>query len=86
MPITFTKMTHHCTTPVTAAVEAYSPANGIAHGSLDATAYVCTAHVQIARDLWQDRGLTPYTAQAKGSTKTCGDITEFEDAPAGTDE
>ncbi|MFE3907221.1 hypothetical protein ACFXPY_45145 [Streptomyces sp. NPDC059153] len=86
MSITFGKMPHACTGGVTAAVEAYSPAGGLAHGSLDATAYVCPAHVDTARDMWIAQGLTPFTAQAaKPNTARCGAITDFRqtaDTPA----
>ncbi|MCQ1582602.1 hypothetical protein [Streptomyces parvus] len=86
MSITFGAMPHICTGPVTAAVEAYSPAGGLAHGNLDATAYVCPAHVDTARAMWSEEGLTPFTAQAAKSTTTrCGAITDFrETSPATT--
>lgn len=80
MTITFDKMRHACTGTVTAAVEAYSPVGGTAHGSLDAAAYVCPAHVDTARAMWTAQGLTPYTAQtARSITIRCGAITEFRD-------
>ncbi|TGG77861.1 hypothetical protein D8771_26550 [Streptomyces albus] len=81
MSITFGTMPHICTGGVTAAVEAYSPAGGLAHGSLDATAYVCPAHVDTARTMWTDQGLMPFTAQAaKPNTTRCGAITDFRDS------
>ncbi|MEU2134928.1 hypothetical protein [Streptomyces sp. NPDC018352] len=85
MSITFGVMPHVCTGGVTAAVEAYSPAGGLAHGSLDATAYVCPAHVTTAREMWETQGLTPFTAQTARSTTRCGAITDFRqttDTPA----
>ncbi|WP_399554093.1 hypothetical protein [Streptomyces anulatus] len=85
MSITFGTMPHICTGGVTAAVEAYSPAGGLAHGSLDATAYVCPAHVDTARAMWTEEGLTPFTAQTANSTTRCGAITDFRqttDTPA----
>lgn len=80
MSIHFDTMPHHCTGTVTTAVEAYSPAGGNAHGSLDATAYVCPNHVQTARDLWQTQGLTPYSTQAAKTTNRCGAVTDFRDS------
>ncbi|NEC24429.1 hypothetical protein [Streptomyces parvus] len=86
MTITFGAMPHICTGGVTSAVEAYSAAGGLAHGSLDATAYVCPAHVDTARTMWTDQGLSPFTAQAaKPNTTRCGAITDFRpttDTPA----
>jgi len=79
MTITFGTMPHICTAMVTAAVEAYSPAGGTAHGSLDATAYVCAGHVQAARDMWTAQGLTPHTAQAGPTSMHCGEISDFRD-------
>ena len=80
MTIRFGTMPHICTAKVTAAIEAYSPARGTAHGSLDATAYVCAAHAQVARDMWTDQGLTPYTAQTTpNNSMRCGDISDFRD-------
>ncbi|GHA83121.1 hypothetical protein [Streptomyces chryseus] len=82
MAVRFTTMSHHCTGTVTSAIEAYSPRDGLAHGSLDATAYVCPAHVQTARAMWEGQGLTPYTAKAgRGSTR-CGSLTDFREPPA----
>ncbi|WP_331756701.1 hypothetical protein [Streptomyces sp. NBC_01568] len=79
MTITFATMSHHCTATVTSAVEAYSPVDGRAHGSLDAAAYVCPSHLQPARAMWEEQGLTPYTAKAGGGTTPCGSITDFRE-------
>ncbi|WP_225102684.1 hypothetical protein [Streptomyces sp. CoH27] len=76
MTIRFSTMPHICTAKVTAAVEAYSPAGG---GRLDATAYVCAAHVRVARDMWTDQDLTPYTAEAAPNSMRCGEISDFRD-------
>ncbi|MEU8765012.1 hypothetical protein [Streptomyces sp. NPDC048659] len=78
MTIRFDRMPHACAARVTAAVEAYSAKNGLAHGSLDATAYVCAGHTDTARQMWRDQGLTPYTAQAApSSSMRCGEISDF---------
>ncbi|MER6549571.1 hypothetical protein [Streptomyces sp. NPDC001250] len=80
MAINFGTMPHTCTVTVTAAVEAYSRGRGTDHGRLDATAYVCPAHAQAARDMWTDQGLTPYTAPvAPNSAMRCGYISDFRD-------
>ncbi len=80
MTLTFSKMPHACTGRVTAAIEAYSPAGGTAHGNLDAAAYVCPNHIQTARDMWQARNLTPYVTGATGSSRSCGGTTDFRDS------
>ncbi|MEU3978414.1 hypothetical protein [Streptomyces bacillaris] len=85
MTITFGTMPHVCTGSVTAAVEAYSAAGGLAHGSLDATAYVCPAHVDTARTMWTDQGLNPRSRPVRPNTTRCGAITDFRpttDTPA----
>lgn len=85
MTIQLGRMPHVCLARVTAAVEAYSGKNGLAHGSLDATAYVCAGHTDTARQMWRDQGLTPYTAQAAPSSMRCGEISDFRDtAPNAT--
>ncbi|MGW4510175.1 hypothetical protein ACWENO_36615 [Streptomyces sp. NPDC004436] len=76
---------HYCLSTVNTAVEAYSPAGGTAHGSLDATAYVCPNHVETARAYWQKQGLTPHTTGGRVTNRTCGATTDFRDtAPADT--
>ncbi|MEV6679461.1 hypothetical protein AB0N09_21790 [Streptomyces erythrochromogenes] len=79
----FTAMPHKCFAAVASAVEAYSAQRGQLHGSLDATAYVCPAHVQAARAMWEADRLTPYVTEAGGMRARCGAITDFrETAPA----
>ncbi|WP_055526603.1 hypothetical protein [Streptomyces graminilatus] len=81
MTISFGTMPHICTAKVTAAIEAYSPARGTTHGRLDATAYVCAVHTQVARDMWTDQGLTPYTAPvSRNSAMRCGYISDFRES------
>ncbi|MGW1306512.1 hypothetical protein ACWD5R_43730 [Streptomyces sp. NPDC002514] len=80
MTINFGQMPHACAGRVTAAVEAYSPAGGTAHGRLDATAYVCASHADTARQMWQQQGLTTYTAPvARNTAMRCGEISDFRD-------
>jgi hypothetical protein len=72
-----------CDSPVTNAVEGYSPRDGRAHGSIDRVVYVCPDHVEDGRRLtlmeWE---LTPYTAIMVGTAgadfkSRCGEVTDW---------
>jgi hypothetical protein len=58
-------------------VEGYTPANGLAHGSLDVTVRACDACHHTVRDQMDACGMTPYTVQPR-SVARCGDRTVFQ--------
>jgi hypothetical protein len=51
-----------CTQPATEYIEIYSPRNGLAHGSLDATVYTCAEHRAWTVDAIHAARLTAYAA------------------------
>jgi hypothetical protein len=76
MTITFDRV-GVCTRPGTYLVEGYSPANGMAHGSLDVTVRVCgDCHQTLRQQLW-DCGMTPYSREGVWTNIECGDRTVF---------
>jgi len=65
-----------CGRPAVRRIEAYTAADGIAHGSLDASVYVCADHVEPTRDALAAAGFTPYLVPQPGpmgDVKRCGD-------------
>lgn len=72
-----------CGKPATVRIEVYSPAGGLAHGSLDASAYTCEQHANPAASAVYATGLTPYRASAPMyMDRTCGHIYRYPTATA----
>lgn len=67
-----------CGRTATARIELYSPRDGMLHGSLDGSLYVCDRHNSLA-DLSIATGLTPHRVRlgADGRPLRCGDGFDF---------
>ncbi|MFY1656920.1 hypothetical protein [Micromonospora sp. WMMD1274] len=70
-----------CGQPAAIRIEVYSAANGLMHGSLDASVYCCTRHEPGATAAIHAAGLTPYRAGAPlHLARTCGFIHRYPTA------
>lgn len=67
-----------CGSPAVHRIEIYSPRDGRAHGSLDASRYVCAEHSAPVVSALYDAGLTPYQCSSVPSrAQRCGDGFDF---------
>jgi hypothetical protein len=67
-----------CGQPAAARIEAYSPAGGRAHGSLDLSLYTCAEHTDQACEVLAAAGCTPYRVPGCDvGVKRCGDGMDF---------
>ncbi|MET7752579.1 hypothetical protein [Micromonospora sp. NPDC005367] len=74
-----------CGRPATTRVEVYSAADGLLHGSLDASVYTCPQHVQGATAAVTAAGFTPYRGSAPVHLdRTCGYVFRFPTANGST--
>lgn len=67
-----------CSGSATVMVEGYSPANGMAHGSLDVTLHVCADCLPAYRQQLDACGMTPYSRQSV-TGRECGERATFAD-------
>lgn len=66
-----------CTGVATYRVEGYSPANGLAHGSLDVTVTACVdCHLAVRQQI-EECGMTPYSLGMVTDIRPCGERTTF---------
>ncbi|MCP2327611.1 hypothetical protein HDA40_006118 [Hamadaea flava] len=62
-----------CGQPATVRIEAYSPRDGLAHGTLDVSVNVCDAHVEPVSATLRQAGFTAHRDGQAQSGKRCGD-------------
>lgn len=65
-----------CGRAASARIEAYSPRDRLAHGSLDASVYACGDHAQAAVDALAAAGFSPYQMPVSGPL-VCGQGMDF---------
>lgn len=61
-----------CTATPTRVVEGYSPAGGLAHGSLDVVVDACDACHEAMRQVVEESGLLPYSCMHMTGEGRCG--------------
>lgn len=68
-----------CTVVATCRVEGYSPANGLAHGSLDVTVTACVDCHATVRQQLIDCAMTPYSIGMGADIRPCGERVTFSE-------
>lgn len=66
-----------CGAPATTRIELYSPRDGRAHGSLDASLYTCTEHIATVVEAAAQTGLTAHQIPLVINSARCGDGYDF---------